>query len=396
MNSSRRPRKGKRETGASLSPVIQVRRIPDLTRLLLFVRAGGRCEFDGCPRYLMEHPVTLTEGNFAQMAHIVAFRANGPRGRIRSRPEDIHALQNLMLLCPQCHKLIDDNPNDYTRRALSEYKRRHEKWIKQATGLSSERKTALLVFTAPIGKQTVSISYDHMLEAVAPRYPISREGLEIDLTNLLEENPAVTTVAKQNIADRLARYFEPKGEWQSTGHVSLFALGPMPLLIFLGSHLSNKVSTDLYQRHRDTESWTWKKSGRPVRYKFQSIQTGSDNGRAALLLCLSGSGPRENLPSQIDASYSVYELTLDGTTPSPTFLSLREDLDNFRIAYQDTLAEITKAHGGLKELDLFPAVPAPVAVLCGRETLPKIHPALRVYDYDKAQGGFVYQLSVNA
>jgi hypothetical protein len=71
-------------------------------------------------------------------------------------------------------------------------------------------------------------------------------------------------------------------------------------------------------------------------------------------------------------------------------------LDNFRIAYQDALAEIAKVHGSLKELDLFPAVPAPVAVLCGRETLPKIHPALRVYDYDKTQGGFTYQLTVNS
>jgi hypothetical protein len=396
MKSSGRQRKGKRETGASLSPVVQLRRIPDLTRLLLFVRAGGRCEFDGCPRYLMEHPVTLTEGNFAQMAHIVAFRTDGPRGRVRSRPKNIHALQNLMLLCPQCHKLIDDHPKEYTRRALWEYKRRHEKWIKQATGLSPERKTALLVFTAPIGKQTVSISYDHMLEAVAPRYPISREGLEIDLTNLLEENPAVTAVAKQSIADRLARYFEPKGEWQRTGHVSLFALGPMPLLIFLGSQLSNKVSTDLFQRHRDSENWTWKKYGRPIQYKFRTLQTGSDNSRVALLLCLSGSGPRENLPPEIDATYSVYELTLDGSTPSPTFLSLREDLDNFRIVYQDALAEIAKIHGSLKELDVFPAVPAPVAVLCGRETLPKVHPALRVYDYDQAKGGFKYQLTVNS
>jgi hypothetical protein len=74
----------------------------------------------------------------------------------------------------------------------------------------------------------------------------------------------------------------------------------------------------------------------------------------------------------------VYELTLDGITPSPAFLSLREDLENFRIAYQGALAEIAKIHGSLKELDLLPAVPAPVAVLCGREALPKVHPALRV------------------
>lgn len=134
------------------------------------------------------------------------------------------------------------------------------------------------------------------------------------------------------------------------------------------------------------------KSGRPVKYTFQTVQTGSDESRVALLLCLSGSGPRQMLPSEINPTYFVYELTLDGSTPSPTFLSLREDLDNFRIAYQDALAEIAKVHGSLKELDLFPAVPAPVAILCGRETLPKIHPALRVHDYDKKQGGFTYQL----
>lgn len=62
------------------SAVVPVRRLRDLTRMLLFVRAGGRCEFDGCSRYLIEHPVTLTEGNFAQVAHIVAFRIAGPRG----------------------------------------------------------------------------------------------------------------------------------------------------------------------------------------------------------------------------------------------------------------------------------------------------------------------------
>jgi SMODS-associated and fused to various effectors sensor domain len=378
-----------------LSPVVQVRQIPPLTRLLLFVRAGGRCEFDGCTRYLIEHPVTLTEGNFAQIAHIVAFRPDGPRGRTKLRPSYIHDSSNLMLLCPQCHKLIDDHPLDYTRHTLSEYKRRHEKWIRQVTGLSPDRKTSLITFTAPIGRQTVSIPFDHMLEAVAPRYPVSRVGLEINLTNLLEESSSVTQVAQENISALLSHFFKPGGEWQQAGHVSLFALGPMPLLVFLGSKLSNKVPLDLYQRHRDTETWTWKKSGSSVKYKFRKLQSGSDRKRAALLLCLSGTGPRENLPSEIDSTYFIYELTLSGRTPSPTFLRLRADLENFRIAYQQAVAEIAETQGNPDEIHLFPAVPAPVAVLCGRETLPKIHPALLVYDYSKAKGGFTYQLKVN-
>jgi SMODS-associated and fused to various effectors sensor domain len=360
------------------------------------VRAGGRCEFDGCNRYLIAHPLTLTEGNFAQVAHIVAFRPDGPRGKAGIRPRNIHNAGNLMLLCPQCHKLIDDHPDHYTKRTLIEYKKTHEKWIKRITSLGPDRKTSLIVVKSPIGKQTISVPFDHMLEAVAPRYPISREGLEIDLTNLLEEGEAVTEVVKQTIATRLARFFDPGGEWQQAGHVSLFALAPMPILIFLGTQLSNKVPLDLYQRHRDTENWTWKQSGKPVVYAFRTLQRGTDPNRVALLLALSGSGPSRHLPSEIDSSFSIYELFLSETVPNPTFLRTRADLENFRTAYQSILAEIARTQGKVKEIHLFPAVPAPIAVLCGRELLPKVHPALRVYDYQKSKGGFVYQLTVNS
>ncbi len=57
-----------------LSPVKDVtRHIKISVQLQLYVLAGGRCEFDGCPNYLIEHHLTHTRGNFAQMAHVVAF-----------------------------------------------------------------------------------------------------------------------------------------------------------------------------------------------------------------------------------------------------------------------------------------------------------------------------------
>jgi len=56
------------------------RSVPARTRLLLYVRAGGRCQFDGCNRYLLEHHLTKAEGNFAQIAHIWAFSEHGARG----------------------------------------------------------------------------------------------------------------------------------------------------------------------------------------------------------------------------------------------------------------------------------------------------------------------------
>jgi len=55
---------------AHFNPVKLVRKIPALNRLLLTVRAGGRCEFNGHNKYLFRHSLTLTEGNFSQAAHI--------------------------------------------------------------------------------------------------------------------------------------------------------------------------------------------------------------------------------------------------------------------------------------------------------------------------------------
>src|SRR2546428_14101591 len=89
---------------AAPSPVTRVpsRAIPKFTQLLLFVRAGGRCEFDGCNKYLLRHHLTLTEGNFGEVAHAVAFRPEGPPGRRRLEAKKLNAIANPTLLCPGC------------------------------------------------------------------------------------------------------------------------------------------------------------------------------------------------------------------------------------------------------------------------------------------------------
>jgi hypothetical protein len=375
------------------SPVIQVRSVKPLTRLLLFVRAGGHCEFDGCNKDVLRHHVTLTEGVFGEMAHIVAFKPGGPRGTVGSRPLDINDVRNLMLLCPACHKLIDDHPEDYSRRTLEEYKKRHEYRIRYVTALGPDRKTTVVVFKSRIGGHVVQVPFAQVIEATAPRYPTSSEPTEIDLSGLNDTVPAFLEAAKQEIAERMKRFFEPGGEGNKAQHISVFALAPIPLLIFLGTQLSNKVPSDIYQRHRDTEDWTWKKSGTPVRYVIRRLKNGQQ-GKVALLLSLSGTISLEAVPAEIRENSTLYEVSLEDTSPKTTFLRLRQDLENFRNIYQEVIGTILKEHGLIESLDLFPAVPSPVAVLCGRELLPKVHPRLRVYDYNKSNNGFSFALEV--
>ena len=161
----------------------------------------------------------------------------------------------------------------------------------------------------------------------------------------------------------------------------------------LGRQLSNKVASDPYQRHRDTESWTWKIDGVPINYRFRRMNRGHFK-KVALVLSLSGTIRLQDLPADIRRSSAIYEITLNGMTPQTTFLQQKRDLDAFRAVYQEAIATILQTHGPLDTIDLFPAVPAPIAVLCGRELLPKVHPKLRVYDNDRDAGGFTFKLEV--
>jgi hypothetical protein len=377
-------------------PVHQIRNVPSMVRLLLFVAAGGRCEFDGCNKYVLAHHVTLTPGVFAEVAHIVAFEPEGPRGDQKERPSDIHDAENLMVLCPACHKLIDDHPAQYTVRALREYKRSHEQHIHHMTSLRPEHRTSVLTLTANIGDQGAFIPFDQVIEALSPNYPVSKPGKVIDLTALPISDAVTLAAAREAIRRGVASLLDAGGEVQTVRHLSIFALAPIPLLVDLGARLSNKIPTDLYQRHRDTENWTWKEAGQPVEYEFNIVREGTDAEKAALMLSLSGTIRQQNLPGEIDGRYSVYELTLKGQALNPTFLRTRADLEAFRIAYQALIAFILQRQGIVKNLHVFPAVPAPIAILCGRELLPKVHPELHVYDFDKQRAGFTFQLKVNS
>lgn len=47
---------------------------------LLWLRAAGRCEFEGCNKILYEGDITKEYGNFGELCHIIGDSPNGPRG----------------------------------------------------------------------------------------------------------------------------------------------------------------------------------------------------------------------------------------------------------------------------------------------------------------------------
>jgi len=375
---------------------VQSRSVPAKTRLFLYVQAAGRCEFDGCNQYLLEHHVTKDPGNFAEMSHIFAFSDGGPRADAPRHGEDKHALDNLVLLCPHCHKLIDDDPGRWTVDVVRDFKRAHEDRVLMLTETRSDRHTTAVVLRGRVAGQTVSIGLDEIQAAVSPRYLGKRDVHEIDLTPIPDSAAAdFWSQAAHAVRSKMDRFYDTPFDSGVPRHVSVFALAPIPVLMVLGECLSDKVPTTLYQRHRDTDDWGWKHEDESVQFGGEMIQSGTNPMLVALLVSVSGVVVTDDLPPEIDHRYSVYSVAPGGVEPQPGILRTEETLNSFRSEYQRVIRRIVFDHPAATSVELFPAVPAPVAVAMGRDLLPKRDPILVVHDFNRSHGGFTKTLEMN-
>ena len=77
----------------------------------LWAKSAGRCQFDGCNKLLYKSPITHEQVNIAQKAHIYSFSEEGPRGwgPLVLNKEKLNEVDNLMLMCHDCHKTIDSD-----------------------------------------------------------------------------------------------------------------------------------------------------------------------------------------------------------------------------------------------------------------------------------------------
>ena len=106
---------------------------------ILFARSGNRCAFPGCTEQLVE-PGTSHDGDsiLGQIAHIVAHSRQGPRGNWLLSEQDLNCHPNLILLCPNHHRVVDVQPKTYSVPVLRQMKRDHEERVTKA--LASEEK----------------------------------------------------------------------------------------------------------------------------------------------------------------------------------------------------------------------------------------------------------------
>jgi hypothetical protein len=380
----------------SFAPITPSRDISEKDTRNLWTRSAGRCEFNGCNRVCYRSPITQEDVNIAERAHIWSFSEDGPRGRGKytENTEGLNSVDNLMLLCHDCHKSIDqDTAGDkYSASLLYKWKFEHEKRIYINTGVSPQKKSNVIIYSGNIGAEKSKITPSLAHAALFPNwYPAEERPTEISMNwSGRDTEPHYWATEEGNLTKDFIRKIEPLLSDSSCAHFSLFGFAPMPLLMKFGALLTDKPNAQTYQLHREPrQSWNWQESKTPTKYQLNDpIKT---DGIPTLVISLSAQIKHEQIYSVL-SNASIWEFTI--AEPNNDFIKSETDLSSFREAIKVALSKIEAQHGK-SPLHIFPAMPVSCAIDLGRVRMPKADAPWIVYDYNNTNKTFVNALQIS-
>lgn len=91
----------------------------------LWATSGGFCGKPDCHADLFPFFENGQVTNIEELAHIIAQKKKGPRGNNSLALTERDEFDNIIILCPSCHTLIDKNPGVFPIVTIREWKKQH-------------------------------------------------------------------------------------------------------------------------------------------------------------------------------------------------------------------------------------------------------------------------------
>lgn len=367
---------------------IKIKRGPapsSLTLMELCARSGGRCQFRGCNKLLFRDGVTLKDFNNTNVAHIVASRPTGPRGDAKRSHLLSDKLENLMLMCPDHHHLIDHEAvGQYPEEVLLAMKTEQERNVERVCEALNTEETHLLSLRSKIrGDKEVTISRDQMLDAVLPeKRPAEANciSLDVEVAHFYRE-PAFWRDAELMLKNKFDRFVGSIVETDKRAHFSVFPLAPIPLIIKLGYLMGDKIRADVFQKRRSPDTWKWQDEDSSSFFLEcrdpKPIRKGSGVSLVVSLSAAISKERRTEFAKFVGAKW-MYELC--ASKPSVDCISSKNDLSEFWHAYQQLMEVIKQDHPRCKRVSVLVAAPVSAAFELGRRYMPGIYPVLDIYE----------------
>lgn len=125
------------ETISSRCATSRGRKIPRETVVRLIAAGAGWCYKPDCSTgslwYVVDEQTTV---KLAEVAHMIAAGGEGPRADPEATEDQLTHFNNLLLLCPNCHTIVDRAPETFTLHVIQEWKTAHETRLRQFLGIT--------------------------------------------------------------------------------------------------------------------------------------------------------------------------------------------------------------------------------------------------------------------
>lgn len=357
-------------------------RIGELVIREIWVRAAGRCVL--CSAYLLGGGRSYFHHMpHGQVAHNVGATGGNrsPRGKSRLSLTERALPENLLLLCHQCHRMVDDAGAEtvYTDEYLARKKRSHEDRVRRVTDFATVTDAAVVRMTARI-RGTLSPATDRQVGAAMhyeDLHPAGEHPHDSEFAVTIDSEDTSSWVWQEGtskIATKLSALRD-----SPYGTVAVFAMGPIPLLIFLGSRLDDKADIRVFPRFRDAEDLAccWRNES-VIAASFKVSSSGPDVASLDIIMVLSVSAAVD--PGKAPASLAdAPRVTLTADVVGPDSIQTKADLAVFAAAWRGALAKVETDFPECERIHLLAAVPVVAAVACGQHHMRDAQPELVVY-----------------
>ena len=342
-----------------------------------------------CSNALLDNEWGEAAVSIGEIAHNVGATdgKRSPRGDSPIPLAERNHLENLILLCHACHRKIDaeENRGVYTVESLRGIKKVHEDMVAAATDFASLHRTLIVVTDATVRGAPVKASHRQIATALMAvrRAPYSVDGrqvrVEVDLRDS-ETEQWVWDRGKQRIDEAVAR-IRADTDPGPVDHVSIFAVAPIPLMVYLGHVLDDKIGVDVYRRARgdSDQVWCWPtESADPPVFETSVKRVDADALDAVVLISVSGTVSHERIPVEL-STLPLIDLHPSGIKPSLDLLDSLEAVISFGRAWRQLLGMVEHDLPRVTRLHVFAAVPVPAAVSIGRYRSRSANPNLVIY-----------------
>jgi 5-methylcytosine-specific restriction endonuclease McrA len=359
-------------------------------RNALWARTAGRCTI--CNRRLLGDSRTYMHSVLlAELAHNIGATkgAKSPRRRDDDGLVDTESEENLLLLCHDCHRLIDDPDHIgfFPPEKLREIKEAFERRVEMVTEKGGLTRTAAI----RVGSQIQGSL------ALASQREVAETLFEVNYLGLVETQRSgdfacriggavggrgFWDAAQQSIDDtlHLVRQAVDSGDVE---HISVFAIAPIPLLVYLGWRLDDKTPTRIFQKQRDQfVGWSWADKGAAIDFEVVTPQQRADTDDVLLVCAVTSEVNADLLPTKIGACPRI-EVRPQGATPDPTVISHEQSLLNFARRWRAALAAAESLFPSARRWHLVVSVPVSIAIEAGRAVMGSAHPPVEVYERGK-------------